>query len=84
MIGVKKIPINEFLYYNKMDRYSRGDIIMSNEDKLSIHEKAQEYLDRKKQAQTNNKNITNVNGSSQRMKSQLTKRPSNTRRKMGS
>lgn len=57
---------------------------MSNEKKLSMQAKIQQHLDRKKQAQANNKNTTNINGSTQRMKSQLTKRPSNTRRKLGS
>ncbi|MFZ3579965.1 hypothetical protein [Virgibacillus sp. DJP39] len=57
---------------------------MSNEKKLSMQEKMQQHLDKKKQAQATNKNTTNINGSTQHMKSQLTKKPSNTRRKMGS
>ena len=57
---------------------------MSNEEKLNIQEKVQQHLDRKKQAKDNSNNKINMNGSNQHMKSQLTKKPSNARRKMGS
>lgn len=72
------------MYYNKNERNSRGDNFMSNEKKLSMQEKVQQHLEKKKQAQSNNKNKTNMNASTPQMKSQQTKRPSNTRRKMGS
>ncbi|WP_168927236.1 hypothetical protein [Virgibacillus necropolis] len=57
---------------------------MSNEKKLSMQEKVQQHLEKKKQAQATNKNKTNMNSPIQRMNSQQTKKPSNTRRKMGS
>ncbi|WP_404452088.1 hypothetical protein LG329_17310 [Virgibacillus necropolis] len=57
---------------------------MSNEKKLSMQEKIQQHLEKKKQAQSNNKNKTNMSGSMPHMKSQQTKKPSNNRRKMGS
>lgn len=57
---------------------------MSNEKKLTMQEKVKQHLEKKKQAQSNNKNTTSVNGSMPHMKSQQTKKPSNTRRKMGS
>lgn len=57
---------------------------MSNDEKLSMQEKVQQHLERKKQAQATNKNNTNMNDSKPHMKSQMTKKPSNTRRKMGS
>ncbi|WP_198663184.1 MULTISPECIES: hypothetical protein [Paraliobacillus] len=53
------------------------------EKKLSTQEIVKQQLERKKQAQANGKNTMNLNGSSQRMKSQQTKKPSNTRRKVG-
>ncbi|MRH43417.1 hypothetical protein GH741_12075 [Aquibacillus halophilus] len=52
--------------------------------KLSTQELVKQQLERKKQAQGNGKQAMNGMGSSQRMKSQQTKKPSNTRRKMGS
>ncbi|WP_249872082.1 hypothetical protein [Oceanobacillus saliphilus] len=57
---------------------------MSSEKKLSTREIVQQQLERKKQAQVNNKNNSNINSPAQRMQSQQTKKPSNTRRKMGS
>lgn len=56
---------------------------MSSEKKLSTMEIVKQQLERKKQAQANGKNTMNVNGSGQRMESQQTKKPSNTRRKVG-
>ncbi|WP_172840535.1 hypothetical protein [Virgibacillus phasianinus] len=57
---------------------------MSNERKLTMQEKVQQHLKKKKQAQATNKGRFNMNSSTQRMNSQQTKKPSNTRRKMGS
>ncbi|WP_199860666.1 hypothetical protein [Oceanobacillus damuensis] len=57
---------------------------MSSDKKLSTREIVQQQLERKRQAQASNKNTSNVNSSTKRMQSQQTKRPSNTRRKMGS
>lgn len=57
--------------------------MMSSEKKLSTQEIVKQQLERKKQAQANGKNTMNLNSSSQRMKSQQTKKPSNTRRKVG-
>ena len=57
---------------------------MSNEKKLTTREIVQQQLERKKQAQANNKNTKNGNGSAKHMQSQLSKKPSMTRRKMGS
>lgn len=57
---------------------------MSNEKKLSTREIVQQQLERKKQAQANNKNTKNGYGSAKHMQSQLAKKPSMTRRKMGS
>lgn len=52
--------------------------------KLSTQELIKQQLERKKQAQTKSNHAHKTGGSSQRMKSQQTKKPSNTRRKMGS
>ncbi|MFS0673345.1 hypothetical protein [Ornithinibacillus sp. 179-J 7C1 HS] len=57
---------------------------MSEQKKLSTKEIVQQQLERKKQAQANNRNAMNNNGSAKHMKSQLAKKPSMTRRKMGS
>ena len=57
---------------------------MSNEKKLTTREIVQQQLERKKQAQANNKNTKNGNSSAKHMQSQLSKKPSMTRRKMGS
>lgn len=58
---------------------------MSDGKKLSTREIVQQQLERKKQQQANNNNPKNKsNGATKSMQSQLTKRPSNTRRKMGS
>lgn len=56
---------------------------MSSEKKLSTMEIVKQQLERKKQAQANGKNTMNLNGSSKRMESQQTKKPSNTRKKVG-
>ena len=57
---------------------------MSNEKKLTTREIVQQQLERKKQAQANNnKNTQNGKGSAKQMQSQLSKKPSMTRRKMG-
>ena len=58
---------------------------MSNEKKLTTREIVQQQLERKKQAQANNnKNTQNGKGSAKQMQSQLSKKTSMTRRKMGS
>lgn len=57
---------------------------MSEKKKLSTREIVQQQLERKKQAQANNKNTMHGNGSAKHMQSQLAKKPSMTRRKMGS
>ncbi|WP_176481931.1 hypothetical protein [Paucisalibacillus globulus] len=57
---------------------------MSEKKKLSTREIVQQQLERKKQAQANNKNSKHGNGSAKNMQSQLAKKPSMTRRKMGS
>lgn len=57
---------------------------MSEEKKLTTREIVQQQLERKKQAQANNKSTIKGNGSAKHMKSQLAKKPSMTRRKMGS
>ena len=56
---------------------------MSSEKKLSTQEIVKQQLERKKQAQSNGKNTMNMNSGSHRMKSQQSKKPSNTRRKIG-
>ncbi|MFD1038392.1 hypothetical protein ACFQ3N_08265 [Virgibacillus byunsanensis] len=55
---------------------------MSNEKKPSTQDKVQQFLEKKKQAQANNKNNFNFN-SIHSMKSQQAKKTSNNRRKMG-
>ncbi|MGJ9457284.1 hypothetical protein [Oceanobacillus sp. CF4.6] len=57
---------------------------MSGEKKLSTREIVQQQLERKKQAQADNTNKGNANSTTKRMQSQQSKKPSNTRRKMGS
>ncbi|MBC5638809.1 hypothetical protein H8S33_18725 [Ornithinibacillus sp. BX22] len=57
---------------------------MSEKKKLSTREIVQQQLERKKQAQANNTNTIHGNGSAKHMQSQLAKKPSMTRRKMGS
>ncbi|WP_197025105.1 hypothetical protein [Paucisalibacillus sp. EB02] len=57
---------------------------MSEKKKLSTREIVQQQLERKKEAQANNTNTMRGNGSAKHMKSQLAKKPSMTRRKMGS
>jgi hypothetical protein len=57
---------------------------MSEKKKLSTREIVQQQLERKKQAQANNINTTHGKGSAKNMQSQLAKKPSMTRRKMGS
>jgi hypothetical protein len=57
---------------------------MSEKKKLSTREIVQQQLERKKQAQANNNNNMHGNGSAKQMQSQLAKKPSMTRRKMGS
>ena len=57
---------------------------MSNEKKLSTREIVQQQLERKKQAQANNTNTKNGKGGAKLMQIQLAKKPSMTRRKMGS
>lgn len=52
--------------------------------KLSMQELVQQQLERKKQIQSKAGHAFKTNSSSQRMQSQQTKKPSNTRRKMGS
>lgn len=49
-----------------------------------MQELVQQQLEKKKQAQAGGKNAFNGSTGNQRMQSQQTKRPSNTRRKMGS
>lgn len=56
---------------------------MSNDKKLTTKEIVQQQLERKKQAQANNNNPKNGKGSAKQMQSQLSKKPSVTRRKMG-
>ncbi|MHA6250891.1 hypothetical protein [Oceanobacillus sp. CAU 1775] len=56
---------------------------MSNDKKLSARDLVLQQLERKKQAQANNNNPINGKGSAKQMQSQLSKRPSVTRRKMG-
>ncbi|GGA60247.1 hypothetical protein GCM10008025_00330 [Ornithinibacillus halotolerans] len=57
---------------------------MSEKKKLTTREIVQQQLERKKQAQENNKQTMHGNGAGKHMKSQLAKKPSMTRRKMGS
>lgn len=57
---------------------------ITEKKKLSTKELVKQQLERKKQAQSQANPINNGRGSAQRMKSQQTKKPSNTRRKMGS
>lgn len=57
---------------------------MSEKKKLSTKEIVQQQLERKKQAQSNNTSTKHGNGSAKHMQSQLAKKPSMTRRKMGS
>ncbi|GGM18585.1 hypothetical protein GCM10011351_00470 [Paraliobacillus quinghaiensis] len=56
---------------------------MSTEKKLTTQEIVKQQLERKKQAQSNGKNAMNLNSGNHRMKSQQSKKPSNTRRKIG-
>lgn len=56
---------------------------MSNDKKLTTKEIVQQQLERKRQAQANNNNPKNGAGSTKQMQSQLSKKPSVTRRKMG-
>ena len=72
---------------------SEGDSIMSNNNdqtiqpekkKISLQEAMKQQLAKKKEAQGNGKQANNGLASNQRMQSQQTKKPSNTRRKMGS
>jgi hypothetical protein len=51
--------------------------------KVSLQELMKQQLANKKQAQTQGKKMSNALGSAPKMKSQQTKKPSNTRRKMG-
>lgn len=57
---------------------------MSEKKKLSTREIVQQQLERKKQAQEKNTNTMYGDGSTKHMQSQLAKKPSMTRRKMGS
>ncbi len=72
---------------------SEGDYIMSNNNdqtiqpekkKISLQEAMKQQLAKKKEAQGKGKQANNGQASNQRMQSQQTKKPSNTRRKMGS
>ena len=51
--------------------------------KVSLQELVKQQLANKKAAQANGKKVTNALGTNQKAKSQQTKKPSNTRRKMG-
>ncbi|KMK92329.1 hypothetical protein [Rossellomorea marisflavi] len=63
---------------------------MTNQDsskepkKISLQEAMKQQLAKKKEAQAGGKQAKNGLASNQRMQSQQTKKPSNTRRKMGS
>ncbi|GLI85563.1 hypothetical protein FZC83_06700 [Rossellomorea marisflavi] len=63
---------------------------MTNQDsskepkKISLQEAMKQQLAKKKEAQSSGKQGKNGLASNQRMQSQQTKKPSNTRRKMGS
>ncbi|MEL3971996.1 hypothetical protein AAEO50_06880 [Rossellomorea oryzaecorticis] len=57
---------------------------MTEKKKISLQEAMKQQLAKKKEAQAGGKQATNGLASNQRMQSQQTKKPSNTRRKMGS
>jgi hypothetical protein len=58
--------------------------MMTEKKKISLQEAMKQQLAKKKEAQAGGKQATNGLASNQRMQSQQTKKPSNTRRKMGS
>ena len=58
--------------------------VVTENKKLSLQELAKQRLASKKQAQNGGKLGGNAGLQGQKMKSQMTKKPSNTRRKMGS
>ncbi|MCH1626474.1 hypothetical protein [Fredinandcohnia quinoae] len=56
----------------------------NDKKKVSLQDLVKQQLANKKQNQTNGSKAGNLKGTNQRMQSQQTKKPSNTRRKMGS
>jgi hypothetical protein len=57
---------------------------MTEKKKISLQEAMKQQLAKKKEAQAVGKQANNGLAANQRMQSQQTKKPSNTRRKMGS
>ena len=79
-----KMAIKSKNYYNKKKTNEKEIDSMSEKKKLSTREIVQQQLERKKQAQANNTNTMHGKGSAKKMQNQLAKKPSMTRRKMGS
>jgi hypothetical protein len=97
ILFVRQMSLFGRMYYNgdsfKNLVVSKGDPIMSNNNdqqiqpekkKISLQEAMKQQLAKKKEAQAGGKQATGGLASNQRMQSQQTKKPSNTRRKMGS
>lgn len=75
--------VNTLILKRRVPMSTENEQGTAEKKKVSLQDLVKQQLANKKQNQTNNNKAGNAKGSNQRMQSQQTKKPSNTRRKLG-